>query len=72
MRVDGIEQAQREGMDGSLRLCAVRARIHRAGDDGIAGSSQQIALVGNVPINSTRTGGEPFGQRAEGQTAFTA
>jgi hypothetical protein len=72
MRVDRVEHAQREGANGCLRRRADHGRVHRAGDDGIAGGGQQLALVGDVPVNGTRTGGEPFGQGAECQTAFSA
>jgi hypothetical protein len=72
MRVDRVEHAERESADGWLRLRAGKCRVHRAGNDGVAGGGQQIALVGDVPIDSTGTGREPFGERAEGQTAFSA
>ena len=47
-------------------------RLHRASDDSVAGGSQQITLISDVPINRTSTGGEPFGQGAKCETAFSA
>ncbi len=41
-------------------------RLQRAGDDGVAGGGQQLALVGDVPVDRAGTGGEPLGQGAEG------
>lgn len=72
MRVDHVEYAQRKGANHCLRRRAGHVRLHRASDNGIAGGGQQIALVGDVPINRTGTGGEPLGQVAECQTAFSA
>src|ERR1700677_389787 len=71
MFVDHVEQAQRDranrcfwGGDDGL--------VHGAYDKGVAGGGQQVVLVGNVPINSTGAGREPFGQRAEGQAALSS
>ena len=46
--------------------------VHRTGDHSVAGGGKQVALVGDVPVNSTGAGGEPFRQRAEGQTHLSA
>lgn len=69
MLVDYIEQAQRDSANRRLRR-RDDGLVHRACDDGAAGG-QQVALVGNVPVKSTGPGGEPFGQRAEGQAVLS-
>jgi len=64
MLIDGVEHGQREEADSCLRRRAGRnrsqGRVHGASDDGVACSGQQIALVSDVPVNSTRAGSEPF------------
>lgn len=70
MRVDRVEQAQRERADRRFRRDAARGRRHRAGQDGIAGGAQQVVLVVDVPVDRARPGGQALRQRAEGQAAF--
>ena len=72
MRVDRIEHAQGEGANGRRWRRADHVLLQRASDDGVAGGGQQIALVGDVPVNGAGTGGELFGQGAERQTIFSA
>jgi hypothetical protein len=72
MPVNRVEHAERERTNGCLWRHARLARLQGAGDDGVAGGGQQIAFIGYVPINSTRTGGELFGEGAECQAGFSA
>ncbi len=39
----------------------------RAGDDGVAGGDEQLALVRDVPVDRAGSGRQPRGERAEGQ-----
>jgi hypothetical protein len=75
MSVDGVEHGQREPANVRLRLRAGRSRsqgvVQGASDNDIARGGHQIAPVGDVPINGTGAGREPFGQGAKGETAFS-
>ena len=70
MRVNRVEQAQRDCANSCLRRGTGRGCRHGAGNDGVAGSSKKLILVGDVPIDRAGTGGEPFGESAECQTGF--
>ena len=45
--------------------------LHGLGDDGVGGGRQQFTFSGDVPVDRPGAGGEPFGQGAKGQAAFS-
>jgi hypothetical protein len=71
MLVNHVKQAQCDGADRCLR-CRDDDLVDCALDYAVASGSQQVTLIGNVPVNRAGACREPFGQRVERQTLFSA
>jgi len=72
MLVDHVEQRDGDRANRRLRCRDRYDLIQRARNDCVAGSGEQVGLISDVPINSSRPGGESFGQSAEGKAFFSA
>ncbi len=70
MRVDGVEQAERDGPERIRRRGLVTDDVQRRRDDVLGGRGEDLVLVGQVPVDGPGPRRQPRGERPEGQPAL--